>query len=221
MSHVSVFYYLTKKKLSKYTQFNLFFFRSFICSPFYFFLNDTWEALRLLFRKGSLVFGADCDKLFGRLPCDFVLVDGDDDDDDDDFDADVVNDVFLVNDAVLVGILDAMAVGRVDVFAAVRPALSLSNFRLAGIGDDRSETLLRFANGVTLGDDGLDDELFFGDLLELGVDFFNCSILFLGLSKDCRCRVIIFFSLNSATSALRVRCIITFSLIRSTFKRSN
>lgn len=82
--------------------------------------------------------------------------------------------------------------------------------------------LLRFGNGVTLGDEDF-DALFFGDLLAVGVNFFNCSILCVGLftwSKDRRLRVIIFVSLNSATSALRVRCIITFSL-ESTFKRSN
>lgn len=62
----------------------------------YFFLNDTREALRLLFRRGSLVFGADCDKLLGRLVFDLVLV-GDCAEDDDAVDA---------LDAVRVGILE-------------------------------------------------------------------------------------------------------------------
>lgn len=181
----------------------------------HFFLNVAWGALLLLFRKaGSLVFGADWDTLDGLLFIDFVLVELEDNDESDEVDVAV--------DAVLVGILEWVVACRTVVLAAVRPVLSLSNFKLAGMGDERSETLRRFGNGVTLGDNDDDfDALLFGDLLADTCNFFNCSILCVGLltwSKDCRCRVMIFFSLYSATSALRVRC--TMSL-DSAVKRSS
>lgn len=123
-------------------------------------------------------------------------------------------------DAALVGIREFTACRLFVFVAALRLVLSLSNLRLTGMGDERSETLRRFGSGVTLGDN---DTLFFGDFEMVGVNFFNCSIRCVGLlicSKDFRLRVMIFFSLNSATSAFRVRCTITFSLV-STFRRSN
>lgn len=52
----------------------------------------------------------------------------------------------------------------------------------------------------------------------VGVNFFNRSMRFVGLfacSNDCRFRVIILFSLNSATSAFRVRITFASSGIRS------
>lgn len=88
------------------------------------------------------------------------------------------------------------------------------------IGDVGSDTLRRFGNGVTLGETGV--LLFLDVRVIVGVNFFNCSIRCVGLlilSNDCRFRVIILFSLNSATSAFRVRCTTTLSV--SIFNRSN
>lgn len=150
---------------------------------FYFFRNDTWEALRLFFRSGSLDFVVDCGEVLllflllvlllmllflpRLVSADFlvdVLVVGDPDDDNIDE---------LV--AVLVGIREFVAaVCRLFVFVVtLRLLLSLSNLRLTGMGDDRSETLRRFGSGVTLGDS---DSLLFGDFVTVGVNFFNCSI---------------------------------------------
>lgn len=192
---------------------------------YYFFLSDTLEVLRLLFRKGSfdfvvvevllmlLLFLLAMVVFLPRLLSStvFVVFRGDVDDDD-------IEEV----DAVLVGIrLVAVAACRPFIFVVtLRLVLSLSCLRLMGMGDDRSDTLRRFGNGVTLGDN---DTLLFGDFATVGVNFFNCSTRCVGLlicSKDLRFRVMMFFSLNSATSAFRVRCTITFSLF-STFNRSN
>lgn len=70
------------------------------------------------------------------------------------------------------GIRELVAVCRLFVLVgAERVVLSLSNLRLMGMGDFRSETLrCRFASGVTLGDN---DTLFFETV---GVNFFKRSI---------------------------------------------
>lgn len=163
----------------------------------YFFFCGPCEALRLLFRSGS------CDLLEERvelMDLDFVfavavLVDGNDDD----------KAAF-----VRVGIRE-LAVCCLFILDAARSELSLSIFKFAESGDAWSETLLRFGNGVTLGDKDLDRLLFFA----VGVNFFSCSTRCVGLliwSSDCLFRVMMFLSLYSATSALRVRCTIVFSM---------
>lgn len=157
----------------------------------------------MLFRSGSIDFEVDFDKLPARLLCAEVFVG-------------FLDDIDEV-DAARVGIRE-VAVGRLLILEAAPSALSLSNLRFAEIGEVRSETLLRFGNGVTLGDAVFDwlprDDLVlvFGVFVIVGVNFFKCSARFVGVfiwSRDLRFRVMIFFSLNSATSALRVRCTIT------------
>lgn len=87
--------------------------------------------------------------------------------------------------AVRVGIFDvvdfcwAAVAAAVAALVVVRPAFSLSIFKLMGIGEVRSDTLRRFGNGVMLGE--LDVLLFLDDLLRVGVNFFNCSIRCVGL----------------------------------------
>lgn len=73
----------------------------------------------------------------------------------------------------------AVAAAAVAVLVVVRPAFSLSIFKLMGIGEERSDTLRRFGNGVTLGE--LDVLLFLDDLFRVGVNFFSCSIRCVGL----------------------------------------
>lgn len=170
--------------------------------------------LRLLLRNGSIVLDEDdidFDKLPARLLCVEEIVDflGDS------------NEVDLDR----VGIREA-AVDRLLVLEAARPALSLSNLRFAGMGEFRSEILLRFGNGVPPGDAVFDMlprdvlvlvfalVLVFGVFVTVGVNFFKCSARCVGVfiwSRVWRFRVMMFFSLNSATSALRVRCTITLS----------
>lgn len=101
--------------------------------------------------------------LSSAIRADFLVVGDADDDETDEL------------DAVLVGIRElvvAVADAICRLFVFVEALRSLSNLRLAGMGDDRSETLRLFGCGVTLGDN---DALFFGDFVTVGVNFFKCS----------------------------------------------
>lgn len=130
--------------------------------------------LRLLFRNGNIDFEVDFDKLPARLLCAAVFVD-------------FLGDIDEV-DAARLGIRE-VAVGRLLILETTRSALSLSNLRFAGMGDVRSETLLRFGNGVPLGDavfDGLPRDvlvfvLVFGVFFIVGVNFFKCSARCVGV----------------------------------------
>lgn len=139
---------------------------------FHFFRNDVWD-VRLLFRKGSRDRATVCDELLDWLLCTLVFVG-------------LANRDDVAALAVRVGILEVAAFGwAVAVLLALRAALSLSIFKFRGIGDVRSDTLLRFGNGVTLGE--LDALLFRDDrpivviVVVVGVNFFNCSIRRVGL----------------------------------------
>lgn len=113
--------------------------------------------------------------------------------------------------------------------------LWLSIFRFDDSGDP--DTLRRFGNGVLLGDELFEfDALLLRDDLRVllalvlaaaapvavfaaaGVNFLSCAMRRVGLfawSNDCRFRVIILFSLYSATSAFRVRITFASSGMRS------
>lgn len=102
-------------------------------------------------------------RLLLSILADFLVVGTADDDDTDEL------------DAVLVGIRElvvAVAVATCRLFVFFDVLCSLSNFRLAGMGDDRSETLRLFGRGVTFGDNVA---LLFGDFVTVVVNFFKCS----------------------------------------------